>query len=133
MIEENECITIEFVYNGYYLNFLRFGTSYSRVGDWGAQSGNNFYSPHGDEGTCLSQIEVTASSSWNRLVSVRFAFERTTDYSTSSKPDASVPLDVDQHSTGTLADTGCDGMQFLVDNATFYVPAGVCSVVKDSH
>eukprot|EP01083_Nonionella_stella_P213416 769782_1 len=78
MIEENECITSAFVYTGYYLNFLRFGTSSSRVGDWGAQTGNNFYSPHGDEGMCLSKIEVTASSSWNRLVSIRFAFDQTT-------------------------------------------------------
>eukprot|EP01083_Nonionella_stella_P179421 637030_1 len=99
MTEGNECITSAVTYTSYYhLNSLQFGSSSFRMSDeWGvhvAISEYRSYSPQGDKGTCLSKIEVTASSSWNRLVSVRFAFGRTTDHSTSSEPDA-----LPQHST----------------------------------
>eukprot|EP01083_Nonionella_stella_P127508 386230_1 len=66
-IEDNECMTGATIFTGYVLNFLRFQTSSSRQSDgWGITSGNNLYEARGDDGTCLSKIEVTATSSWNR-------------------------------------------------------------------
>eukprot|EP01084_Bolivina_argentea_P142362 250111_1 len=131
MTEGNECITSAVTYTGYYhLNSLQFGTSSFRMSDeWGvhvATSEYRSYSPQGDEGTCLSKIEFTANSWSDRLVSIRFAFDafEGADHSTTDEP-------ISQNSTATLAETGCDGIQYAMDNTVVYLPAGVCSVVYD--